>query len=331
MAALLKKKDRRGLDKKSEVFGKSINKIRNDYAKAWLNITLLSGDDIDVNGLVKGVQWLYKINGLNIDKEDIHIADDPLKANELASILVRKNKDKNRKSAMWYEDFKQKNNIYKFECDSLVQDVGWVSHAQIFIDSNLIPGKLAGDIKSIISYLTTGPFMALFLDDFAIVIRRPKVVKLKPNNNDFIIHADEDYAVEWRGGYKMYFLNGVPVPKEIALTPAHKLNATLVLKENNATVRREVLRKVGAEKFLKDLKGKKIDTYQMTTEKEELIYELYNIELPGMMDPIKALKMRNPSIGVYHVECVTPEIRTVKQALAWRNGMDVYTDPIKIT
>ena len=33
------------------------------------------------------------------------------------------------------------------------------------------------------------------------------------------------------------------------------------------------------------------------------------------------LKMRNPSIGVYHIEGVAPNIRTVQAALNWRNHL----------
>lgn len=33
------------------------------------------------------------------------------------------------------------------------------------------------------------------------------------------------------------------------------------------------------------------------------------------------LKMKNPSIGVYHIEGVHPTCRTVRQALNWRNGL----------
>jgi hypothetical protein len=34
------------------------------------------------------------------------------------------------------------------------------------------------------------------------------------------------------------------------------------------------------------------------------------------------LKMKNPSIKTWHIEGVAPEIKTVKEALAWRNGTD---------
>jgi hypothetical protein len=33
--------------------------------------------------------------------------------------------------------------------------------------------------------------------------------------------------------------------------------------------------------------------------------------------------MKNPSVGVYHIEGVSPECQTVAEALAWRNQSDV--------
>ena len=42
--------------------------------------------------------------------------------------------------------------------------------------------------------------------------------------------------------------------------------------------------------------------------------------------------MRNPSIGVYHVEYVPPEIKTCKEALAWRDeDEDEYMIPNNLT
>jgi len=47
-------------------------------------------------------------------------------------------------------------------------------------------------------------------------------------------------------------------------------------------------------------------------------YELLSVNV-GLPELAMGLKMKNPSIGVYHIEFVPPNIRTVTEALNWRN------------
>jgi len=49
-----------------------------------------------------------------------------------------------------------------------------------------------------------------------------------------------------------------------------------------------------------------------------LPYDLLEIRVERQ--PMRFLKMINPSIGTYHIEGVPENISTVKQALRWRSG-----------
>jgi len=139
------------------------------------------------------------------------------------------------------------------------------------------------------------------------ISEKPKAIHWKNK----MLHNELGLAVEYPDGYGLYCLNGVNVPKEIVLTPAEKLNADLVLKEKNAEVRREVVRKIGIERVCTKLNSKTIDV--------DGDYQLLVLD-PGDNNRRPYLKMLNPSIGVYHVEGVPPEIKTVEEALKWRNG-----------
>jgi len=56
-------------------------------------------------------------------------------------------------------------------------------------------------------------------------------------------------------------------------------------------------------------------------------YELLLLDLgDGRRRPY--LKMRNPSLGVYHIEGVHPDCSTVVEALRWRNGSDLEPELI---
>jgi hypothetical protein len=88
----------------------------------------------------------------------------------------------------------------------------------------------------------------------------------------------------------------------------------MLLSELNTEVRREIVRKVGIERVCETLNAECIDRAGN--------YELLLLDLQdGRRRPF--LKMKNPSVGVYHIEGVDPRCRTVAEALAWRNQSDV--------
>ena len=148
------------------------------------------------------------------------------------------------------------------------------------------------------------------------ISERHNVCKLK----DGRIHSDGSPAVAYPDGFSVWALNGVRVSKEIAETSAEKLNPQLVVKEKNAEVRREIVRKIGIERVCKDLKAEVIDK---SGDYEVLLLNLGD----GRKRPY--LKMINPSIETYHIEGVAPEINTVQKALNWRNQTEEM--PIVLT
>ena len=130
-------------------------------------------------------------------------------------------------------------------------------------------------------------------------------------NNNGVRHCDGGPAIQYPDGFSIWALNGVRVSQEIAETPAMKLDPGLVVKERNAEIRREIVRKMGVERVCLKLNAKCIDTVGD--------YELLELDLQdGRISPY--LKMRNPSIGTYHIEGVPPGIDSVEKALNWRNG-----------
>lgn len=125
------------------------------------------------------------------------------------------------------------------------------------------------------------------------------------------LHCDDGPAVSWPKGDRYWFLHGVQVTRQIVETPAEELDPRLLLKERNAEVRREIVRKIGIERASQRLTTKILD--------RQGDYELLNLDLgDGRSRPY--LKMRNPSLGVWHIEGVAPHITTVQQAINWRAG-----------
>jgi hypothetical protein len=134
------------------------------------------------------------------------------------------------------------------------------------------------------------------------------------------LHGDGVPVARWEAGECICFLNDMLVSEEVALKPARELDCRLILTERNAEVRREIVRKIGIERIITDLCAVCVDA--------EGNYELLLLDL-GDSRSRPFLKMKNPSIGVYHIEGVHPDCRTVREALAWRNGTE--TPPSVLT
>jgi len=168
-------------------------------------------------------------------------------------------------------------------------------------ESGLLPFVAAYEAGLWLFWITTSEVVAL---------ARPALRLLAKQ-----LHSTEGPAVAWpEGEHQYYFLNGVNVPREIVETPARELDPRTLLHESNAEVRREIVRKVGIERVCEALDAKCLDRSGN--------YELLLLDLQdGRTRPF--LKMKNPSVGVYHIEGVPPECRTVAEALAWRNQSDV--------
>lgn len=161
------------------------------------------------------------------------------------------------------------------------------------------------------------------LDNICIISDRPEQISIKNG----VLHNETCMTIKYRDGWGIFILNGVRVTKEIVETPADKLDPEIILKETNVEVRREIVRKIGVERLEKKLKPRVLDKWGD--------YELcdYSEFFPEMRCRPVYLKMKNPSIGVWHYEGVNideMEAPTCQAALKWRlKGKDFK--PIRIT
>lgn len=119
-------------------------------------------------------------------------------------------------------------------------------------------------------------------------------------------------SILFRDGHAVYTINGVRVPDWLANTPAEKLDPKRIHEITNAEVRAAFVRKVGIDRILHGLSPGPIDT--------DGEYELHLLDF-GNRTTRPYLKMHNPSVPeIWHVEGVPPGTKTVREALAFRNG-----------
>jgi len=158
------------------------------------------------------------------------------------------------------------------------------------------------------------------LPTVAIVCEKPEVIKLGENRR---IHCDGGPAVRYkgRGHIQLFALNGTIVPEFLAVTPAEQLDLARYNDITNADVRMEFVRKVGIERML--TKGKLVDShtkYKDTwwTKSEYELWDMHEL-FPGIAYA-PHLKMLNQTTKVFHVEAVSPDCKTLEQAIHERLG-----------
>ena len=160
-------------------------------------------------------------------------------------------------------------------------------------------------------------------DGVCFVSERPTEI----NWSDKRLHGDGKPAVKWADGYAMYALNGVSVPMELAMTEAGQLSIDLFMKEKNADVKAEFLKKYGMDRMVKH--GVVVDSHDKYDDEwyhksEYKLIDMGNIlsEAGYLVTYAPYLYMRNQTTGTYHLEGVHPNCRTVKEAMKFRMGVD---------
>lgn len=158
-------------------------------------------------------------------------------------------------------------------------------------------------------------------EKYCLISERPIRLNVNEQNQ---LHTDGAMAVEYSDGWGGYYLNGISVPEYLAVTPAEDLSLDFFKKEKNADVKAEFVRKFGVERML-DF-GKQVDTYKNYDAKDnpfwhESHYELWDMKsLFEGLDYQPYLKMENQTTGIWHVEAVSPNCRTLKDAIKERFG-----------
>ena len=157
-------------------------------------------------------------------------------------------------------------------------------------------------------------------EEFCMISDRPLVLTVNARNQP---HRADGPFQEWSDGSAIFALNGIFVPEWVVMTPVDQITKEMIVKETNADIRREIIRRIGNERLLKVFDYKVIDRLDD--------YELITFDIgDGRTRPF--LKMINPSDPkLLHVEGVKPEIITVKAAISYRNGLAEYEAPVVLS
>ena len=113
---------------------------------------------------------------------------------------------------------------------------------------------------------------------------------------------------------KQLYIRGVRFNGKIQrLLNSGRLSAKHILKMQNTAVRRICLEEFGYGRFLMDVEHEIID--------QDRSHELARVNWNTDEEPLYLVKVKCPSTGAFYTLRVPPDVRTVRQAVAWTFGL----------
>jgi hypothetical protein len=149
-------------------------------------------------------------------------------------------------------------------------------------------------------------------EKFCIVCDRPLHLRFDNENR---LHAEGEPAIEFTDGYSLYSYHGVTLPEKYGKIHPQQWQATWLLTEENAELRRVLIQGIGYARICQELQAIELDTWQE--------YTLLKIDADVDEESIYLLKMTCPSTGFIHVLRVPPNMKSAREAIGWVNwGVD---------
>ena len=132
------------------------------------------------------------------------------------------------------------------------------------------------------------------------------------------LHCADGPAVYWPGGATYYFWRGLQVSAPVILRP-ETITVANVLSERNVEVRRVLLERYGADRFIRDA-----DATVIAKDRMGVLYQMSfdNDEPLTMVEVTNCTPEPDGSFKQYWLR-VPPTIRTARAAVAWSFDLPV--------
>jgi internalin A len=146
------------------------------------------------------------------------------------------------------------------------------------------------------------------------VCSRPSKLSL---DSEHRLHAEGEAAIAFSDGYKLYSYHGVTLPEKYGQIHPNQWEASWILEEENAELRRVLIQGIGYARICSELQATDLDSWQE--------YTLLRIDAdidgfdPEEKEPIYLLKMTCPSTGFIHALRVPPYMPSAREAIRWVN------------
>jgi hypothetical protein len=149
-----------------------------------------------------------------------------------------------------------------------------------------------------------------FDEDTSLICVCDRPIKLCLNNEN-LLHAEGEPAIQFADNYSLYSYHGVTLPEKYGKLYPREWQAQWVLEEENAEVRRVLIQEIGYERICQELQVQQLDSWQE--------YTLLKIDIDMDEEPIYLLKMTCPSTERIHILRVPPDMKSAREAIRWVN------------
>ena len=198
----------------------------------------------------------------------------------------------------------QKLTTYTENYTGLGWDSGWVSFYDFFERIGILSHK---QFKEYRKMLKSGIFMTILFENVAIACRRPSAIR---RNDAHLLSYDHGPAVEWRDGYKLWFLDGVAFTEnEWTKITNQKFTLETLGKAGMGSDKSAIaLKYAKPDVLLEGVKAKLIHTGIKGTR----LYEVKNFYDTGKTQ--YCIRMKHPSLKTEYIEWVEPAIGEQRNA-----------------
>ena len=168
--------------------------------------------------------------------------------------------------------------------------------------------------------------------EFCIVSDRPESIKIETVNGRGRLHCADGPAKRYRDGWSIYAIHGVRVPAQVVMAP-ETLTVEQIKAEQNAEVRRIMIDRFGAAKYLRAIGAKVVSSAK---DQHGFAWRLLSADV-GDVEPLTMVEVVNPTpepieyqpdegaAGVWvgsrwhkiYTLRVPPSMRTPREAIAW--------------
>lgn len=144
---------------------------------------------------------------------------------------------------------------------------------------------------------------------------KPQVINL---NKKYLLHAEENLAIQFRDGNGFYAYEGVIIPSKYGKLSAENWESKWLLEEKNAELRRVLIQGLGYDRIAAELEAEEIDSWR-----EYTILRFNKIIDDIDKQPVCLLKMICPSTNFIHALRIPPDFDSAREAIKWINwGVD---------
>lgn len=191
-----------------------------------------------------------------------------------------------------------------------IGESGWVSFYDYFRRAGILSEDEAADVLALRDFARVA-WDTVLLDDLAIVVRRPDVLKVDDNGN---LHSSDGPAVAWADGEKEYAWHGTWVSERIVMQP-RSFTREEYLAITNTEERRALSESAGWTWVAQLLGVSEVDVW--TDSKTDLAYTLLRCS-----DGTQLLRKQSPPLKdgsqPTYLEPVHESLRTARGARKWQ-------------